>query len=694
MLNLVFLLAFSVVPARAIDEDPFLWLEELHSPRAMDWVKLRNKESVGRLTKDPRYRRIEKDVRKIITAKDRIPMPRLAGGWIYNFWQDSRHVRGLWRRARPEEYAKPEPKWQVLLDVDRLNKEEGQDWVWHGAACLPPAYEDCLVHLSHGGKDAAVVREFDVARATWTPGGFSLPEAKTSVSWLDSGRIFVGTDFGPGSLTESGYPRVVKLWSRGQPLSEARTIFEGQAKDVSARVGTQFRPEGAATFVTRQKTFWAAEHWVLQPDFTLKPLPFPEDAAFQGVFQGQLLAILRSEWKVGKASYQSGALVSLPLTALWAERPELWLSYVWAPDSRSSIVGVSMSRDDIYLDVLQNVQGRVLQVFRSPEGGWGAAAVSLPGFGMGSVRALDDFDDRVYLGFESFLVPPTLSLFTPAPGGAPRPVKSLPARFRSKGLAAEQFEAVSKDGTKVPYFLVRKEGLKLDGSAPTLLYGYGGFEIPMTPGYLNDMGKVWLESGGAYALANIRGGGEFGPKWHEAALKENRQRAFDDFIAVAEDLVRRKVTSPRRLGIMGGSNGGLLVGAVFTQRPELFHAVVCQVPLLDMLRYTKIAAGPSWVGEYGDPAEPRMAEAIRRYSPYHNIRADAGYPEIFFLTSTKDDRVGPVHARKMAARLEAAGHPALYWENIEGGHGAAADLEEKVTMKSLQYAYLLRRLAD
>ncbi|MCX5793890.1 MAG: prolyl oligopeptidase family serine peptidase [Elusimicrobia bacterium] len=695
MLSLIFLLAFPMTPARAAEDDPFLWLEEVQSPKAMDWVKAHNEKSVGLLTKGSRYAKIEDDVRRIVMAKDRIPMPSLANGWIYNFWQDAEHVRGMWRRCRPEEYAKSEPKWDVLLDIDRLNKEEGQDWVWHGAACLPPAHEDCLVYLSHGGKDASVVREFDVARATWVAGGFTLPEAKTSVSWLDSGRVFVGTDYGPGSMTESGYPRIVKLWTRGQALSQAKTVFEGEAKDVSAHVATQFRPEGAVTFVTKQMTFWTAKHWVLQPDLSLKPIPFPDDVDFQGVFQGQLLAILRSDWKRGDVTLQAGALVYLPLASLWDARPELSAGYVWVPDDRSSVVGVSSSKDFLFLDVLMNVQGRVLQVTRSPNGAWGGRPVHLPSFGMASVRALDDFDTRVYFGYEGFLEPTTLYSFDSSRSAVdPQPVKSLPARFDAKGLKAEQFEAVSADSTKIPYFLVHREGLKLDGSHPTILYGYGGFEIPMTPAYLNDTGKVWLEAGGVYALANIRGGGEFGPKWHEAALKENRQRAFDDFIAVAEDLIRRQVTSPRRLGIMGGSNGGLLVGATFIQRPELFHAVVCQVPLLDMLRYTKIAAGPSWVGEYGDPSDPKMADVIRRYSPYQNIRREAKYPEVFFLTSTKDDRVGPVHARKMAARLEAAGHPALYWENIEGGHGAAADLEERVKMKSLQYAYLLRQLAD
>jgi len=695
MLNLIWLLALCLAPARAAEADPFLWLEELQSPKAMQWVKAHNERSVGELTQDPRYPGIEREVRRILLAKDRLPMPSLRNGWVYNFWQDAEHVRGLWRRCRPEEYAKPEPSWQVLLDMDRLNAAEKQDWVWEGAGCLPPAYEDCLVSLSHGGKDAEVVREFDVAAASFVAGGFQLPEAKTSVSWLDHDRVFVGTDFGPGSLTKSGYPRVVKLWTRGQPLAQARTVFVGEETDVSAHAYTQFRPEGAISFVTKQKTFWEAKHWVLQPDLSLKPIPFPDDADFQGAFQGQLMAILRSDWKRGDATLKAGALADLPLTSLWDPQPELKAGYVWVPDDRSSVVGVSSSKDQLFLDVLMNVQGRVLQSSRQPSGAWGGANVHLPSFGMASVVALDPFDSRVYFDYQGFLSPPTLYSYDSSRRDAdPRAVKSLPQRFDAQGLVAEQSEAVSADGTRVPYFLIHRKGLKLDGSHPTVLYGYGGFEIPLTPAYLSETGKVWLEAGGVYAVANIRGGGEFGPQWHSAALKENRQRAFDDFIAVAENLISRKVTSPRRLGIMGGSNGGLLVGSVFIQRPELFGAVVCQVPLLDMLRYTKIAAGPSWIGEYGDPEDPKQAEFIRRYSPYQNIKRGAKYPEVFFLTSTKDDRVGPQHARKMAARLEAEGHRALYWENIEGGHGAAADLEERVKMKSLQFTYLLRRLAD
>jgi prolyl oligopeptidase len=430
---------------------------------------------------------------------------------------------------------------------------------------------------------------------------------------------------------------------------------------------TAFRPEGAFPVVNRNVTFWTAKHWSLQPDGSLKAIPLPDDARFEGIFQGQILAILRSDWKTGAKTFPAGALVSLPMSAIWDAEPASSLQLVWQPDERSSIAGVSQNKDFLYLDILQNVQGRILLASRGAAG-WALEVLPLPQLGNASVRAADEFANDAYLSFESFLVPPTL--YSYRPGRDIKAVKSLPARFSAKGLVAEQFEATSKDGTKVPYFLVHREGMKFDGSNPTYLYGYGGFEISMDPFYLGDVGKVWLEKGGAFALA------------------------YDDFEAVAEDLEARKVSSPRRLGIMGGSNGGLLVGTVFTQRPELFNAVVCQVPLLDMLRYTKIAAGSSWIGEYGDPADPKMAEAIARYSPYQNVKAETKYPEMFLLTSTKDDRVGPVHARKMAAKLEATGHEVLYWENIEGGHGAAADLEERVKMRSLQYTYLMRRLAD
>jgi len=455
MTTISLLLTFLLLPARAAETDPYIWLEDVESPKAMEWVKAHNERSLGALTTDPRYAGIEKEVRRITMAKDRLPFPTLANGWIYNFWQDADHVRGLWRRTRPDEYAKKDPKWQTLLDLDKLNKDEAQDWVWQGAVCLPPAHEDCLLRLSHGGKDAVVVKEFDVAKGTFVAGGFYLPDSKTEVGWLDAGRLFVGTDFGPGSMTKSGYPRIVKLWTRGEPLASAKTLFEGKDEDVSVSAYTAFRPEGAVSLVDRGVTFWTSQHWVVEPDLSLKRVPFPEDANLQGVFQGELLALLRSDWKAGDKTLPAGSLVALPLSSLWAGTPEEAAELIYAPDARSSIGGVASSRDSLYLDTLQNVQGKVIKARKSASG-WSLEILPLPALGTDSVRAADDFEDTVYLSLESFVVPTTLYSFAAEPGAAPRAVKSLPARFDSKGLEAEQFEATSKDGTKVPYFLVHR----------------------------------------------------------------------------------------------------------------------------------------------------------------------------------------------------------------------------------------------
>lgn len=664
------------------DEDPYLWLEEIDSERALAWVRERNEKTLRRLAHDPLYPSLEEDVRRILTARDRIPLPSLESGWVYNFWQDADHVRGLWRRTRPEEYARDEPAWETLLDLDALARRENENWVWQGASVLPGS-DRALVFLSRGGKDARVVREFDLSRRAFVPEGFFLPEAKSRVAWLDADTLLVGTDFGPGSLTDSGYPRQVRRWRRGAPLADAELLFEGAPSDVSVSAYTSFRPEGRLAVLLRAPSFFQEECRLLEPDGTLLPVPFPSDIDFRGVFQGRLLGLLRRPWRVGDRNFPAGSLVALPAGAP-PERAELLL----APDERTSLLGVSGSRSALYVSALENVRGRLYRLAPGPSG-WSRAAVPLPDHGAVGVVSADDADDLLYLRYESFAVPSTLYVLESA-SREPRPIKRLPERFDARGVRVDQFEAVSADGTRVPYFVVGREGR---GPRPTILHGYGGFEIPQTPAYLGTLGKAWLESGGLYVLANIRGGGEFGPRWHQAALRENRPRAFEDFLAVAEDLVRRGLTEPRRLGILGGSNGGLLVGACLTRRPDLFGAVVCQVPLLDMLRYPRLLAGRSWVAEYGDPDDPAMAAALRSYSPYHNVRPGVRYPPVLFITSTRDDRVHPGHARKMAALLEARGNgDVLYYENIEGGHGAAANLEQRARMLALQYLFFRRTL--
>ncbi|MDX6770777.1 MAG: prolyl oligopeptidase family serine peptidase [Elusimicrobiota bacterium] len=681
--RLVAVLLTLCAPAAADDR---LWLEEVEAPKALEWVKARNAESLGELESDPRYKAVEGELRTVLLAEDRIPAPDLKGRWVYNFWQDAKSVRGLWRRATVAEYRKPAPRWETVLDLDAFAAAEKENWVWKGATCLPPAYERCLLKLSRGGKDASVIREFDAKAKAFVKDGFTLPEAKSYAHWQSADALLVATDFGPGSLTKAGYPRVVKRWKRGTPLGAAKTVFEAGLDDNSVSAWTEFTPEGRMSFVARYKTFWESDKWVLMPDGGLEPIALPPSADLRGWKDGRLFFSLREALAMDGASFPAGALIALPIGTKAA--PEL----VWAPDERSSLGGVAFTRKAVYLELLRDVQGSIA-LARRDGSRWSVQTLAFPAGASLEIAAYDPFGERVLVNAEGFTLPTTM-LALDGPGAAPAAWKSIPARFDATGLAVEQRWAVSRDKTRVPYFLVRKADAPLDGSAPTLLYGYGGFEHSLTPWYPAAAGKAWLERGGAYAVANIRGGGEFGPRWHRAALKENRQLAFDDFLAVAEDLIASKVTSSRRLGIMGGSNGGLLVGAALTQRPDLFNAVVVQVPLLDMMRYHKLLAGHLWVGEYGSPDDPVMGPVIRKYSPYQNARPKPKYPKTLVITSTKDDRVHPGHARRFVARLKELRQPVLYFENMEGGHSAAANLEQRVRRQALEFTYLLRQLKD
>lgn len=682
-LTLTFLMASACTAPQAAgpgEKDPYLWLEEIDSESSLSWVRRQNEKTLQRLAQDPLFPPLQEEIHRILNARDRIPLPSLESGWVYNFWQDADHVRGLWRRTRPESYARENPAWEILLDLDALAGREDENWVWQGASVLPGS-DRALVFLSRGGKDARVVREFDLAHRAFVPGGFFLPEAKSRVSWLDAETLLVGTDFGPGTLTDSGYPRQVRRWRRGTPLTSAELLFEGAPGDVSVSAYTSFRPEGRLALILRAPSFFQEECRLLRTDGTLQFVPFPEDIDFRGVFEGRLLGLLRRPWRAGERTLPAGALVALPAGAP-AEAAEL----VLAPDERTSLLGVAVSRRSLYVSALENVRGRLYRLVPG-RSGWSRAPVPFPDHGTVGVVSADDAGDLVYVRYESFAAPSTLYLLSG--DSDPRPIKRLPERFDARGVRIDQFEATSPDGTRVPYFVVGREG---PGPRPAILHGYGGFEIPQTPAYLGTLGKAWLERGGLYVLANIRGGGEFGPRWHQAALREKRPRAFEDFLAVAEDLIRRGLTEPRKLGLLGGSNGGLLVGACLTRRPELFGAAVCQVPLLDMLRYPRLLAGRSWVAEYGDPEDPAMAAVLRSYSPYHNVRPGASYPPVLLITSTRDDRVHPGHARKMAALLESLGREVFYYENIEGGHGAAANLKQRARMLALQYVFFRRAL--
>lgn len=667
--------------------DEFVWLEEVQGEKPLAWVKERNAETQKAIEALPQYKRNEAEIKKIVLAKDRIPRVNEMGGYLYNYWQDDKAVRGLWRRTTVAEYKKKNPKWEIILDLDKLAKAEKENWIFKSYLCLPPENTKCLVLLSRGGKDAKVTREFDITTKSFVTNGFITKEAKSDVSWIDENTVMIGTDFGPGSLTSSGYPRILKVWKRGTPLESAKTVLEGKESDVSVAGTTYFSPKGKVTVVSRNMTFYSDETFELTPEMTLKKLPKPDDAFGVTWLNGQHILNLRSDWKVRGETFKAGSVIALPL--IEGAQPKL----VFAPNEKQSVAAVTPMKDALVLDT---IEGKIARAHLHGDV-WQVEDLPFPAKGDLGIGSSDHFSDSIIVSFENFLTPSSVlyakvGIEKPVAEIKPETIKQLAARFDASKFDVDQFWATSKDGTKVPYYFIHKKNLEFNGQTPALVYGYGGFEVSQGPYYPSVTGKVWLEKGGAFIIANIRGGGEFGPKWHQAALKENRQKAFDDFIAVGEDLVTRKISSPGKMAIMGGSNGGLLVGATFVQRPDLYRAVICMVPLLDMLRYNKLLAGASWVGEYGNPDDPKMQPHILKYSPYQNVKAGVKYPEVFFITSTADDRVHPGHARKMAARMKAQGHPFMYFENIEGGHGAAANLLQRVKFSTLQYTFLQDRL--
>ena len=669
-------------------DDPYLWLEDVHGAKALEWVKTQNAKSTAVLQADPDYRKDYDAILKVLDATDRIPYGELDHQYVFNFWQDAEHPKGIWRRTSSTDYANPAPAWDVLLDVDKLALDERENWVWKGADCAP-SLKRCLLTLSRGGGDAAVVREFDPDARAFVKGGFELAEAKSQITWLDEDTVVFGTDFGPGSMTSSGYPRIVKVWKRGEPMTAARTVYEGEAGDVASAAVVFHNPAGTIAVIQRAVTFFTSEYYWLASDGTTRKLRLPLGADLKGAQGDSLLFTLRDDWSPpGAAPIRKGSLIACHVE-IGEKGERLGVVTLLTPDDRSAIDEVAAGRDAVYVAVNRDVTGSI-EVFRPDANrGWSRTTLTLPHGGSTRIVTVNTWGPEAQFRFESYTTPTTL--YATSGEGSPAPIKSLPARFDATNLATEQFFATSKDGTKVPYFVTRSRSLT--GPAPTVLYGYGGFEISLTPTYSANFGMLWLTRGGVYVVANIRGGGEYGPAWHQAALLANRQKAYDDFQAVAADLVRRGITTPKQLGIMGGSNGGLLVSANMVERPELFGAVVCQVPLIDMIRYTHIGAGASWEAEYGDPEKPADRAWIMKYSPYQNVSKARRYPPVFFVTATSDDRVTPVHARKMAARMEEQGHTVLFYENTDGGHAAAADHRQAAEMWALSFVYLKQQLA-
>jgi prolyl oligopeptidase len=676
----------SAVPLPPHDaEDPFLWLEEVEGARAMQWVEQRNAATLAELSASPVFQPIFERTLAILNSRDRIAFPAIMGDRLYNFWQDAQNPRGVWRRTTWQSYLSGNPQWEVVLDIDALARTEGVNWSYGGATCLEPEFRRCLVRLSRGGADAVEVREFDTQTRRFIDGGFRLPEAKQSVAWVDRDRLLVATDFGAGSMTASGYARAARLWRRGTPLSAAQTLYEAPETDMGVWVGTWRTADRTLSFVVHRPSFFEANYHLLE-NGRLTRMDLPLDADLSLV-RDRLVVYLRSPWEVGGRSLPAGALVHTAFADFAAGRPNF--EVMLQPTERQTVLGASATRDYLLVTVLDNVRSE-LRRYQFRDGRWTYETVPAPEMGSIGVASTSPFTNRYFFSYTGFTQPTTLYLSEE--NGTVREVRRMPAMFDAAGLVVEQHEATSRDGTRIPYFVVRHQNTRMDGRNPTLLYAYGGFEIAQRPTYGAVTGAAWLERGGVYVLANIRGGGEFGPQWHRAALLGNRQLAFDDFLAVAEDLTARRITSPDHLGIMGGSNGGLLVGAAMTQRPDLFNAVVVQVPLLDMRRYHTLLAGASWMAEYGNPDDPAQWEFIGRYSPYQNVRRGVDYPRPLFTTTTRDDRVHPGHARKMAALMESMGYPVYYFENTEGGHGAGVTNEQRARLQAITFAYLWEQL--
>ena len=701
------------------DEDPYRWLEEVGGDDALAWVEERNRATRDAFANDPAFEALERRVRSILDADDRIPYVYKAGEAFYNFWQDETNPRGLWRRTTLEEYRKPDPEWEIVLDLDALGRDEGENWVYSGASILVPTYDRALLRLSRGGADAVVVREFDLVAKDFIEDGFTLPESKGTVAWAGPDEIFVATNFGPGTMTDSGYARIVKLWQRGQPLEDAKTVFEGKTSDVSVGAYAELTPGYEMQFVFRGRDFYNSDRFVRRGDELarrtsdrqvtdtltaskldpsddvarrsrrLVPLEIPTDAGY-AVHRGWLYVVPRSDWMAGGRTYATGSLLAIEMNGFLAGERDL--AVLFEPGDTTALAGYSLTRNHVLVNILDNVRNRIEVATPGPDG-WSVAplqGVEAAGFQTLGASAVDpDGDDRYFLQSTDYLTPPTLSIASV--GDDPVVLKRAPAKFDAGGLAITQHWATSADGTRIPYFEVSR--VERTEPRSTLLYGYGGFRIPQVPAYSAGIGSAWLERGGVYVVANIRGGGEFGPAWHQAALKAERPRAFEDFIAVADDLIRRGVTTSKQLGTMGGSNGGLLMGNMLTMRPDLFGAIVAQVPLFDMRRYHELLAGASWMAEYGDPDDPDEWAFIKGFSPYHNLSPDEDYPQLLVTTSTRDDRVHPGHARKLVAKMRAMGHDVLYYENVEGGHAGAADNAQRAYMWTLAYEFLRQALA-
>ena len=668
--------------------DPYLWLEEVEGKKSLAWVEEQNEETFTRYTETNAFKEKYERIKKELNDDERIPSAYYQNGEMYNFWRDEKNVRGVWRKTSFKSYLKDEPIWENILDIDQLANDEGINWLYKGADCLEPEYKRCLIRLSDGGTDAVTIREFDLEEKKFVKDGFNTYPSKQNASWVNEDQILIGADFGEGSMNESGYPMQVKLWNRGESLEEAKIFFSGSYEKIFNFPFVSIRPDGKYYGIIEGPTFFSEVLHLFDGEKLIK-INLPQMIDIHGFFNESLILSIEEDWEI----FKSGSLLEINVNSLLANSiDESDVKIIFEPDGQRFISGVSIGKHQLMVSMLENVNG-IITRFLKKDDRWDSKDIEGFQNSTMNIYGQDVWSDNSFISVSNFLEPS--SIYHASDGADYKKIKSRKNSIDPEKYRVEQNFVSSADGTSIPYFLIYRKDIKLDGKNPTILYGYGGFQISKPPSYLGgSIAEYWLNSGGVYVVSNIWGGGEYGPAWHQSALKENRQRAYDDFIAIAIDLIEKGITSKDHLGIEGRSNGGLLVGATFTQRPDLFNAVICGVPLLDMYRYDKLLAGASWVDEYGDPDNPEEWEFIRKYSPYQNLKKGTEYPEVFFYTSTKDDRVHPGHARKMAKKMTDMGSPIVYYENTEGGHAGTSNIDQFSFLLALQLAYLEDKLMN
>ncbi|MFK8011575.1 MAG: prolyl oligopeptidase family protein [Marinicellaceae bacterium] len=696
ILKLIILLTVSVsFVFTAMADDKYIWLEEVASKKSMQWVKDTNQKTHDKLASTKLYKELYSQALTVLNGKSRLPSLSQKGKWLYNFWKDSNHPRGIYRRTTMDEIQKNNPKWQTVLDMDKYSADKNKNYDYHGMNCLPPEGTDCMVFLSPSGGDAAEIREFDLNTLKWVNNGFELPLAKSQVTWVDKDTLYVGTDFGKDSMTDSGYPRVIKKWQRGTPIEDATTIYSADKNSMSARANRIENDGMTLDIITEATSFWASNKYQLKKN-KLVELNLPKTASVAGLYQSKMVVSLKEDWHFNDNTYIQGEVLLIDIALLQGEKGSI--ESIIKPNSKTIIENINTTKHGLLITLLEDVKAKLQLLSKRQDGTWNKQEIKFPENGALTVGSIDDESGDFFVEYESFVTPPSL-YHVNMQTLKPKLIKQQDESFDGSQFKTEQYFTQSNDGTKVPYFVVMHKNTQFNGKNPTHIFSYGGFRNSLTPSYSGSYeslsgayGKMWLERGGVFVLANIRGGGEYGPAWHAAALLKNRHKSFEDFEAVARDLFKRKITSAKHLGIEGRSNGGLLVTATMTRNPDLYSAVICGAPLIDMKRYNKLLAGASWMGEYGNPDDPDMWNYIKTYSPYQNLVKDRKYPSIFFYTSTQDDRVHPGHARKMAAKMIEYGNLVDYYENIEGGHYGFSTNEQLAHRLALSYTHLWNNL--